>query len=135
MNMALCSGQQNPDSGLDGFSAFAGGTPSLKVCGPNIASFFRCGSGSRHILFLRVHKRPELIALDALRLHIAPVLVVVLGARFADGTQGNFKLNHYRIRYKQNRIRHFHAAHPAKSKARQSHEIPTCPRSSIDFQQ
>jgi hypothetical protein len=28
-----CSGQLIPDSGLDGFSAFAGGTPSLKVCG------------------------------------------------------------------------------------------------------
>ena len=28
-----CSGQLIPDSGLDRFSAFAGGTPSLKVCG------------------------------------------------------------------------------------------------------
>jgi hypothetical protein len=28
-----CSGQQKPDCGLDGFSAFAGGTPSLKLCG------------------------------------------------------------------------------------------------------
>ena len=33
LSSATCSGQQNPDSGLDGFSAFAGGTPSLKVCG------------------------------------------------------------------------------------------------------
>ncbi len=28
-----CSGQLIPDSGLDRFSAFAGGMPSLKVCG------------------------------------------------------------------------------------------------------